>query len=89
MLFFIGASKTAGLKTRTKKLIIGLIITVLLIILLFPVRLVYRDGGTVHYKAILYDVTKYHIGVGEYTAGWNVKILGIEVYENRYIVNES
>lgn len=74
---------------RRKKLITGIIITALLIILLFPVRLVYRDGGTVHYKAVLYDVTKYHIGVGEYTAGWNIKIFGIEIYENRYIVNES
>lgn len=75
--------------TRRKKLIIGLIITFLLIILLFPFRRVYRDGGTVHYKAVLYEITKYHIGVGEYTAGWNVKIFGIEIYENRYIVNES
>ncbi len=75
--------------TRRKKLIIGLIITFLLIILLFPFRSVYRDGGTVHYKAVLYEITKYHIGVGEYTAGWNVKIFGIEIYENRYIVNES
>lgn len=81
--------KTAGLKACTRKLIISLIIIFLLIILLLPVRIVYRDGGTVHYKAVLYEVTKYHIGVGEYTAGWNVKILGIEVYENRYIVNES
>lgn len=81
--------KTAGLKTRTKKLIIGLIIAFLLVILLFPVRIVYRDGGTVCYKAVLYEVTKYHIGIGEYTAGWNVKIFGIEIYENRYIVNES
>ena len=79
----------AGLKTRTKKLIIVLIISFLLVILFFPVRIVYRDGGTVHYKAVLYEVTKYHIGVGEYTAGWNVKLFGIEVYENRYIVNES
>lgn len=81
--------KTAGLKNRTKKLIIGVIIAFLLVILLFPARIVYRDGGTVQYKAVLYEVTKYHIGVGEYTAGWNVKIFGIEVYENRYIVNES
>ncbi len=75
--------------TGRKKLTAIVILTVLLIILLFPVRLVYRDGGTVCYKAMLYEITKYHIGVGEYTAGWNVKICGFEVYENRYKVNES
>ncbi len=75
--------------TRKRKMIAGLIITALLLILLFPFKSIYRDGGTVHYKAVLYEITKYHIGVGEYTAGWNVKIFGIEVYENRYIMNES
>lgn len=89
MKLFTESNSTAGLKPRTKKLITVFIIAFLFIILLFPVRIVYRDGGTVHYKAVLYEVTKYHIGVGEYTAGWNVKIFGIEIYENRYIVNES
>jgi len=71
-----------------KKLIISFIIIFLLLILLFPVRIVYRDGGTVHYKAVLYEVTKYHIGVGEYIGGWNVKIFGFEIYDEQYIVNE-
>ncbi len=74
---------------RNPRLITVIIIPAVLLILLFPFRSVYRDGGTVNYKAVLYEVTKYHIGVGEYTAGLNIKIFGIEVYENRYIVNES
>lgn len=72
-----------------KKLTAIIILTVLLAIMLFPVRIVYRDGGTVCYKATLYEITKYHIGVGEYTAGWNIKVCGFEVYENRYKVCES
>ena len=74
---------------RKQKVITGFIVIVLLLILLFPFRSVYRDGGTVNYKAVLYEVTKYHIGVGEYIGGWNVKIFGFEVYDNQYIVNES
>lgn len=74
---------------RKQKVITGFIVSVLLLILLFPFRSVYRDGGTVHYKAVLYEVTKYHIGVGEYIGGWNVKIFGFEIYDNQYLVNES
>ena len=74
---------------RKRKVITGFIVTLLLLILLFPFRSVYRDGGTVHYKAVLYEVTKYHIGVGEYIGGWNVKIFGFEIYDNQYLVNES
>jgi len=74
---------------RKQKVITGFIVIVLLLILLFPFRSVYRDGGTVHYKAVLYEVTKYHIGVGEYIGGWNVKLFGFEIYDNQYLVNES
>lgn len=74
---------------RKQKVITGFIVSVLFLILLFPFRSVYRDGGTVHYKAVLYEVTKYHIGVGEYIGGWNVKIFGFEIYDNQYLVNES
>lgn len=74
--------------TRRKIAVMKIIIATLLFVLIFPFRSVYRDGGTVHYKAVLYEITKYHIGVGEYTAGWNVKILGFEIYENRYTAIE-
>lgn len=74
--------------TRRKRAVMKIIIATLLFVLIFPFRSVYRDGGTLHYKAVLYEITKYHIGVGEYTAGWNVKILGFEIYENRYTAIE-
>ena len=59
-------------------------------LLLFPVRLQMRDGETVHYDAILYDVYDVHRllpledpneDVGYYE-GVIVEILGIEVFNN-------
>ena len=43
---------------KTKKRIVILII--IAVVLLFPIKLNYKDGGTVAYKAILYSYTKYH-----------------------------
>lgn len=62
------------------------IIVVILIILLFPIRMVLKDGGSVEYKAILYTITKYHKLSFEtesgYTDGIGIKILGMEIYNN-------
>lgn len=45
------------MKKNRKKLFIFLAI---LLILCFPIKYNYKDGGTVSYKAILYSYTKYH-----------------------------
>lgn len=45
------------MKKNKKKLFIFLAI---LLILCFPIKYNYKDGGTVSYKAILYSYTKYH-----------------------------
>ena len=37
-----------------------IVIAVVSLILLFPIRLTYEDGGTVDYKAILYSITFWH-----------------------------
>lgn len=65
---------------------IALILIALVLLVPFPLYL--KDGGTVIYKAILYEVIDYHTildlseeGV-EYGEGWEVKILGITVYQN-------
>lgn len=66
-----------------KKIVVGIVI-VLLIILLIPFPLRYKDGGTVEYRAALYSVTNYHSvdrNDGYYT-GIQVKVLGILVYDN-------
>lgn len=70
-----------------KKIMIGICI-LLVIVCLIPSRKHYEDGGTVAYKAILYQVKYVHsIGAddpsgGEYLEGTVVKILGIEVYND-------
>lgn len=66
-----------------RKIVVGIVI-VLLIVLLIPFPLRYKDGGTVEYRAVLYSVTNYHAednGDGYYT-GIQVKVLGITVYDN-------
>ena len=65
-----------------------IVVCVLLIaLLLFPVRHQYKDGGSVHYDAIAYDVYDMHRinEEGEtfgYTVGTIVKIFGFEVFNN-------
>ena len=44
------------MKKKTKIIIVVLIVLVLLI----PIPTRYKDGGSVRYRAVLYDVTKYH-----------------------------
>lgn len=49
-----------------KKLALGSAI-VLLILCCIPLKLTYKDGGTVKYQAILWSYTRYHrlMGAGE------------------------
>ena len=68
---------------KKKKLIIVLVIGVLLL-LLVPIPIKLRDGGSIEYKAILYNVTKIHrfneLSSTGYEDGFRIKILGIQVY---------
>lgn len=65
-----------------------LIIIAILIIMLIPVRTLIKDGGSVQYKAILYNVTRIHALNDEsstgYEDGLKINILGIPVY---YVTN--
>ena len=68
------------------KVIIAVCI-LLVIILFFPARLQYKDGGSVHYDAIAYDVYDMHRistegEVQGYTVGTIVEIFGFEVFNN-------
>lgn len=57
-----------------------------LIIMLFPIRMNLKDGGSVRYKSLVYEITKIHQfapdadGVKPYIDGFEVKILGMTVY---------
>lgn len=68
---------------KKKKIIIAIVI--LFIIMIIPIPFKLKDGGSVEYKAILYKVTKYHMLNPEstkgYDDGWQIKILGITIYD--------
>ena len=65
-------------------IVFGIIIA--LVILLTPVRMNLKDGGSVVYKSLVYEVTKLHRispdpnDTKTHIDGLNVKIFGITVY---------
>lgn len=64
-----------------KKIII--VILLLIIICLIPIKGTMQDGGSIRYKAILYEVTNYHQNNETYIKeGIEVKILNFVVYDN-------
>ena len=71
-----------------KKSFAVIAITVALVILLIPIRMNLKDGGSVRYKALVYEVTKIHQfspevdGVKPYIDGFEIKILGMTVYRD-------
>lgn len=75
-----------------KKKVIIVMIIVILAILLVPRPRYLNDGGTVEYKAFLYNVTKLHkisdYSPTGYDEGTKIVILGIEVY-NDIITNAA
>ena len=70
-----------------KKVMIGICV-LLAIVLLVPVPMRLKDGGTVVYHAVLYQVEDVHrLGAvdtaeDEYLEGMIVRILGMEVYNS-------
>lgn len=70
-----------------KKVMIGICV-LLVIVLLVPIPMRLKDGGTVVYHAVLYQVEDVHrLGAvdtaeDEYLEGMIVRILGMEVYNN-------
>ena len=69
-----------------KKKFAVITIILVLIIMLFPIRMNLKDGGSVRYKSLVYEITKIHQfapdvdGVKPYIDGFEVKILGMTVY---------
>lgn len=70
---------------KNKKIIIIFIIAII-VILLIPKRTILWDGGTVKYKSLIYDITKYHRLDNTYKSGYNngltIKLFGITIYNN-------
>ena len=70
-----------------KKKALFVIAAILIVaILLAPVRMRLKDGGSVRYKSLIYEVTKIHQlapevdGIKPYIDGLEVKIFGMTVY---------
>lgn len=78
-----------------KKKIAIIILALIILISIIPERQYLEDGGSVSYKALLYEVTKLHQldevedddRVKPYLEGYEVKILGITVYRNTWNEN--
>lgn len=86
----------ANKNKKSRKAIWIILAVVAAVVLLLPVKLRYKDGGSVEYKALLYSVTKYHAIAGEFDAdgnfveqyrvGTEVKLLGHTVFDNSRVV---
>ena len=69
-----------------KKKLAIIITSVLAVLLLFPIPMRLKDGGTVSYKALLYEVQDVHrlsaSDESTYEDGVIIKVLGFEVFEH-------
>lgn len=85
------SDKTSTIKEWIARGVIILVIA--LVIMLIPVRYQLKDGGSVVYKAVLYEVTDWHAMTsavdGEYKIGITVKILGLKVFDNTLFAEEE
>lgn len=73
-----------------KKKAIIIVCVLLAIVLLFPIPMRLRDGGTIQYKAILYTVSDVHSlatveeqeAGKEFNEGIIIELLGFEIFNN-------
>jgi len=72
-----------------KKSIIISVSIVILLILLFPIPMKLKDGGSIRFQALLYNVTFYnklnHVTDDGYTKGIGIEILGVEIFNNTIV----
>ena len=75
-----------------KKKVIIISVVIILVVLLFPIRNQLKDGGSIQYKSLTYEITKVHSLMPEeaektgkvkpYNDGYVIKILGFVIYNN-------
>lgn len=69
-----------------KKTAVIITVMIVLLILLTPVRMNLKDGGSVRYKSLICEVTKIHQhspdvdSIKPYIDGFEVKLFGMTVY---------
>ena len=73
-----------------KKKVLTIVIIIIALILLFPIPMRLKDGGSIRFQALLYSVTKYHklnhYAESGYIDGIGIEILGVEIYS---IIDEN
>lgn len=71
-----------------KKIII--IVCIILMVMLIPIKLHLKDGGTVEYKSVIYKISKVHRLIDNgYDIGTEIYIFGFKVYDNVESVYEQ
>lgn len=75
------------------KKIVTIVIIIIALILLFPIPMKLKDGGSIKFQALLYSVTKYHKldhnAEDGYVDGIGIEILGMEVYNSTEKTNNN
>lgn len=76
-----------------KKKVVTIVIIIIALILLFPIPMKLKDGGSIRFQALLYSVTKYHKldhnAEDGYVDGIGIEILGMKVYNNTEKTNNN
>lgn len=74
-----------------KKIVTTILLVLILIIALFPIKMHYKDGGSVAYQSLIgiYRVVDWHMtlspaedGVERYRDGLSIEIFGQEIFNN-------
>jgi len=69
-----------------KKIFAAIAIVLVMLILLTPIRMNLKDGGSVRYQSLVYEVTRIHElapmedEAKPYIDGFEIKILGMTIY---------
>ena len=75
---------------KKKNLII--VLTIIFMLVLIPIPLKLKDGGSTEYKALLYSITRIHRinyqSLTGYEDGWKIELLGIQIYNKTVYIEE-
>ncbi len=76
---------------KKKKALLWCCAALALLMCLIPQKHLYKDGGTVEYRALLYRVTQWHALIESTTQiettqqGLEIQVLGLTLYDGRHL----
>jgi len=77
---------------KKTKIIFIVCIVVVILLLIVPIPHTLKDGGTIYLRPIIptYEIYIFNMLYfdDQTMKGWAINLLGIEIYENTYYVNE-